>query len=229
MCIYFNVAFCIMLLLFSSCKERENKMDMNNVFFDTYVMNDVETLESKLDKAYDINDLEEFFEKNNSNENLFFEKKTSQLSFSEVNRNYPVEILRTGGYSVYRVSQGGYFYVFWVQPFVTDTNNSNDEPVVYFSTYLSSDKDLKVFDFLTPGISTAEDVRLIDPSFELSFFRSNGIYSYSYINDNKMLEIKYEYADNINGYDDLVVKEKRIVSRESVPSRFSVVLSGDLP
>lgn len=228
MYIYLTVVLCMVVLLFSSCKKKEHKMNMNNVFFDNYVMNDVETLESELTKEYDINELKEFFKNTNSNDGEFFKKSTSML-FSEVNRSYPVEILRTGGYSVYRVSQGGYFYVFWIQPFVTDSNNSKNEPSVYFSTYLSSDKDVKLFDSLTPGVSTAEDVKLIDPYFELSFLSSNGIYSYSYINDKTMIGIKYEYADNINGYDDLIVKEKMIFSRESVPSRLSVVLSSDLP
>ena len=146
-----------------------------------------------------------------------------------MNYRYPVEILRTGGYSVYRVSQGGYFYVFWIKPFTIGTRQSNSEPSVYFSAYLSSDTSPDLFDSLTPGISTAADVQRIDPSFELSFLNSNGIFSYSYLNDETILQIEYAYQENIDGYDDLIVKEKMIVARDSAPTRYSALLLSDLP
>ena len=100
---------------------------------------------------------------------------------------------------------------------------------MYFSAYLPSVVSSDLFDTLTPGISTAEDVRKIDPSFELSFLSSNGIFSYSYINDETVLQIEYSQHGNVDGYDDLIVKEKKIVARASAPTRYSVLLSGDLP
>ena len=100
---------------------------------------------------------------------------------------------------------------------------------MYFSAYLASDISPDLFDSLTPGISTAEDVQRIDPSFELSFLNSNGIFSYSYINDETILQIEYAYQENIDGYDDLIVKEKMIVARDSAPTRYSALLLSDLP
>lgn len=222
------ILICVAALLFSSCESKKEEGDMSDMFFGEYVTNDTETLESGLTKEYDLNELRAFFKGSNANENIGFGTTAPALTFSEVNDKYPVEVLRTGGYSVYKVSQGGYFYVFWIKPYVDDTNQSS-EPSVYFSAYLPSDISPELFDSLTPGISTAEDVRKIDPSFELVFYFSNGIFSYSYINDETVLQIAYEQQENINGYDDLIVKEKKIVARTSAPTKYSTVLSSDLP
>lgn len=223
------IVSCVAILLFASCGNKKDESDMNDIFFNEYVMDDIKTLESNLTKEYDLNELRSFFKGSNANENIGFGSTVSALRFSEVNYRYPVEILRTGGYSVYRVSQGGYFYVFWIKPFATGTSQSNSEPSVYFSAYLTSDISPDLFDSLTPGISTAEDVQRIDPSFELSFLNSNGIFSYSYINDETILQIEYAYQENIDGYDDLIVKEKMIVARDSAPTRYSALLLSDLP
>ena len=229
MCICLFIVSCVVLLLFASCGNKKDESDMNDIFFNGYVMDDIKTLESNLTKEYDLNELISFFKGSNANESIGFGSTVSALRFSEVNYRYPVEILRTGGYSVYRVSQGGYFYVFWIKPFATGTSQSNSEPSVYFSAYLASDISPDLFDSLTPGISTAEDVQRIDPSFELSFLISNGIFSYSYINDETILQIEYAYQENIDGYDDLIVKEKMIVARDSAPTRYSALLLSDLP
>lgn len=220
---------CVVVLLLASCGNKKDESDMNNSFFNEYVMDDTKTLESNLTKEYDLNELLSFFRDSNANESIGFGSTISTLKFSEVNYRFPVEILRTGGYSVYRVIQGGYFYVFWIKPFATGTNQSNSEPSVYFSAYLSSDISPDLFDSLTAGVSTAEDVKRIDPGFELSFLNSNGIFSYSYINDETILQIEYAYQEKIDGYDDLIVKEKMIVSRNSAPTRYSAILSSDLP
>lgn len=229
MCICLFIVSCVVILLFASCGNKKDESDMNDIFFNEYVMDDIKTLESNLTKEYDLNELISFFKGSNANESIGFGSTVSALRFSEVNYRYPVEILRTGGYSVYRVSQGGYFYVFWIKPFATGTSQSNSEPSVYFSAYLASDISPDLFDSLTPGISTAEDVQRIDPSFELSFLISNGIFSYSYINDETILQIEYAYQENIDGYDDLIVKEKMIVARDSAPTRYSAILLSDLP
>lgn len=229
MCICLFIVSCVVILLFASCGNKKDESDMSDIFFNEYVTDDIKTLESNLTKEYDLNELRSFFKGSNANESIGFGSTISALMFSEVNYRYPVEILRTGGYSVYRVSQGGYFYVFWIKPFATGTSQSNSEPSVYFSAYLSSDISPDLFDSLTPGISTAEDVQRIDPSFELSFLNSNGIFSYSYINDETILQIEYAYQENIDGYDDLIVKEKMIVARDSAPTRYSALLLSDLP
>ena len=228
--VYLFVITCIVLSLFASCKKNKKEdSNMNAGFFNEYIMDDTKTLESALTKEYDLNELRSFFKDSRANESIGFGSAKLALMFREVDHRYPVEILRTGGYSVYRVRQGGYFYVFWVTPLVGDADRSNGEPSVYFSAYLISDISPDLFDSVTPGISTAEDIRKIDPSFELSFLNSNGTFSYSYLNDGSVLQIEYAPQGNVDGYDDLIVKEKMIVARTSAPTRYSALLSGDLP
>ena len=226
--VYLFVITCIALSLFALCNKKEES-NMNDVFFNEYIMDDTKTLESALTKEYDLNELRLFFKDSRANENGVLGSAKPALMFREVDHRYPVEILRTGGYSVYRVRQGGYFYVFWVTPLVGDADRSNGEPSVYFSAYLASNISPDLFDSVTPGISTAEDIRKIDPSFELSFLISNGTYSYSYLNDGSVLQIEYALQGNVDGYDDLIVKEKMIVARASAPTRYSALLSSDLP
>lgn len=223
--ICFVVVSFIVIPLFASCG---NQKDVNDMNFNEYTTDDIKAL-STITKKYDLNELKAFFKGSNANENIGFESTTSTLTFSEVNLRYPVEIIRSGGYSVYKVSQGGYFYVFWVKSLATLTDRLNSEPSVYFSAYLPFDLPQSSFDSLTPGSSTAEDVQRIDPSFELSFLNSNGIFSYSYINDKTILQIEYTCREKIDGYDDLIVKEKTVVARNSVSSRYSAILSSDLP
>lgn len=223
------VLICVVLFLFTSCGSEQDKRDMDDMSYEKYEMDDMKTLEDNITREYNLNELRAFFEGSNENERIGFGITAPALTFSEVNDKFLVEILRTGGYSVYKVSQGGYFYVFWVESFAEETEPSNGTLSAYFSAYLSSDRSLNLFDSLTPGISTANDVQKIDPSFELSFLRSSGIFSYSYINDETILEIEYTFQGDISGYDDLIVKELRIVARDSAPTRYSALLSSDLP
>ena len=221
-------AACIALLLFAGCGNKTEERG-GALSFAGYEMDDKKPLEGGLTKEYDLNELRLFFKDSRANENGVLGSDKPALMFREVDHRYPVEILRTGGYSVYRVRQGGYFYVFWVTPLAGDADRSNGEPSVYFSAYLASDISPDLFDSVTPGISTAEDIRKIDPSFELSFLISNGTYSYSYLNDESVLQIEYALQGNVDGYDDLIVKEKMIVARASAPTRYSALLSSDLP
>ena len=219
--IYSLLVVCI-ALLFTSC----GRQKADDSFIGKYAADDTKTLEDLLTKEYDLADLESFFAESNASERLGFGSTAAALTFREVNDRYPVEVLRTGGYTVYKVRQGGYFYVFWVQPLDTDQSG---EPSVYFSAYLPSGLSPDLFDSLTLGSSTAEDVRKIDPAFELSFLQSNGTYSYSYINDDTVLQVRYEYSEDLDGYDDLIVKEVSLLDRTSAPTRYSALLAGDLP
>lgn len=188
-------------------------------------MNDLSSTDS-LTNEYDLIELLSFFE--NSNVKLVFDTNKEGLTFSEVNNKYPIEITRSTGYSIYKVVQGGFFYVFWAKQL--DVNdNVTSEPVVYFSSYLPSNPSVPKIDSLVLGISTAQDVREIDPYFELSFLHSSGVFSYSYIDANTLLEIEYEYHENISDYEDLIVKKITQVPRNSSTSQFSIIFPNDLP
>lgn len=186
-------------------------------------------MDDVLTKKYKLSKLKSFFEKSNTNENIGFGIQTSNLSINEVHKQFPIEIIRTSGYSVYKVDEGGYFYVFWVKPLSTDSNEINNEPLVYFTTFLSKTLEDNMFDSLKIGESTAQDVYLIDPSFELSFLNSNSIYSYSFLNTDFIMQINYKHQGEFDDYSDLIVENKSVISRNTAPSRFSSILQKDLP
>lgn len=228
-CIYIMLALCVSLLLMAGCQKQGGQGDKTAVFYDHYMTDDTKTLEEALTKEYDLDALRAFFESSKENERIGLDSEGSLLSFGEVNEQFPIEVIRSGGYSVYQVSQGGYFYVFWVKPFDGDPDSTDLEPSVYFSAYLPSGLDPSAFDSLTPGVSTAEDVKSIDPSFELNFLQSRGTFSYSFLSEESVLEIEYTITGEGTGYKDLVVKSMTVEPREDSPSRYGAILPMDLP
>ena len=88
---------------------------------------------------YRLEDLYSFFGESSLNENLVFDNGTKIITLNQVNQAFPIECLRTGGdnfYTIYKVLEGGFFYVFWSEAL---TNNIDENNVyVYFSTYINS-------------------------------------------------------------------------------------------
>lgn len=212
---YFLVVACMLLsiLMSLSCVNEEVDNNMNEVFFGEFVIDDSQELKNVLTREYDINELQTYFEGKNTNENIVFNSSVPSLVISDVNQHFPIEVIRSGGYSVYKVIQGGYFYVFWAKPYSHDTANSKTEPSVYFTSYLASSRDYTEFDSLEIEVSTAKDVKELDSSFELSFLISNGILSYSFLDDDSILMIEYTHQGIIVNYDDLVVKKNNSCSK----------------
>ncbi len=214
-CIFVIAAICASMMFLVSCDSKEENADM-------------EEINKIITNMYDISELIDYFDGNNANESVI-NGMSQNLSFNDVNQFFPIEVIRPNGYSVYSVKQGGYFYVFWSKAYISNSDVIKSDLFVYFTAYLPSTKDLSIFDSLKVGISTAEDVKMIDPSFELMFLRSSGIFSYSFLNDEDLLEIEYISEDEVDGYDDLIVKEIKVISRKDAPSRYSSILSMDLP
>ena len=222
------LTFCFLLTTLVSCKKIEGETYMDNLFWKEYKINDSKSLDSILKKEYDLNELISFFKRSNINESFGFDSVFVDLSLSKVNNKFPVEVIRSGGYSVYKVIQGGYFYVFWVKPFDSEKRQTNGEPTVYFTAYFSSNKVASQFNSIKYGVSTAKDVKKVDPYLEFSFLISSGIFSYSLLDKDVLLQIEYAYKENIKDYEDLIVKEMKIVSRESAPSRYGAILDKDI-
>ena len=220
----------LFMLVLSSCTTERGEDNMYSALSDNHYADDSITLVDALTKEYSLEELNRFFSGNNVNEAIGFGAEKEALSFHAVNQMYPVEVVRSTGYSVYKVSQGGYFYVFWAKPFSPNNPSQEYEPTVYFSAYLPSMLlHLDDFRHLIVGKSTAEDVRKIDPSFELSFLLSSGVKSYSLLDDKTIMEISYTYDGTITGYDDLVVTSMEPVARNDVPARYSSILARDYP
>lgn len=221
------ICLCAIFAALWGCSNKEKTVALNCDSVDDYATNDMIALTDVLTKEYDLEELKTFFENSFLNEGNSINPSLTPLTFDEVNSKFPVEIIRSKGYSVYKVIQGGYFYVFWVKSFDPETELNFRS--VYFSAYLPSSISVESFDVLIPGVSTAEDVSKIDSSFELSFLDHISVFSYSYIDDATIMQIEYTYGESIDGYDALIVIGKETVARNAVPSRYSVILSDDLP
>lgn len=228
----FSIAvLCLVVMLLASCANREETIEpaLKHPKWSDVKLEDIKPLRKLLTQKYDLEELTEFFEERSGNVDFY---GNPPLLFSEVNEMFPVEVFRPGDYTVYKVRQGGYFYVFWyyVVPYDPDGGTASEgEYAVYFTAYLRKKKDIAAFDSLIPGVSTAEDVRKIDPYLEIDFLRSSGTFSYSYLNKDEILEVKYKEVGNIDGYDDLIVENIEILSKSFPVSRYSYILQQDLP
>ena len=235
---YIIILLAIMLLSVS-CGRQKNEEKVNNsekeqsvsrVFWGEHMTDDSSDLEDCLTKEYDLNELKEFFDGHNINEKKAFEPDLPSLTFEEVDSKFPVEIVRTFEYTAYKVRQGGYFYVFWFKGELAYEPGTYAEPLVWFSSYLTSEMSPTLFRKLKPGVSTAQDVKNIDSAFEL-LFSSTGIFSYSYLNKGELLEIEYEHR-NIReglGYDELFIKSISVEKRGALVGMYNNMLSKDLP
>jgi hypothetical protein len=100
---------------------------------------------------------------------------------------------------------------------------------VYFTTHVSKLSKARSFIFIRKDKSTAEDVSQIDPSFELMFGLSSGVYSYSLLDNGKVMQIEYYNPSEMKTRNDLIVKKKTILPKEESHSKLSFVFPGDLP
>lgn len=215
-----------LVLSFTSCGKKEvNEMSLTKDFIASST-----PINKILMTDYRLEDLYSFFGESSLNENLAFDKDTKIITLNQVNQTFPIECLRTNGdnfYTIYKVSEGGFFYVFWGEALMDNTDENN--VYVYFFTYLNSLKDKNDFKNLKEG-DTAQDVYEIDPSLEISFSQSNGIYSYNLLDNEKMLEIKYRPNNNMSSKRDLIVETIRTIDRKiGVGSLLATISKDDLP
>lgn len=234
---HFRILVCafvaLVALSLTACqKEAEMNLSDNS---GNVVTGDSEPLSNILTKEYSVQELRDFFGEVSLNESSGFgtEPDHLALTMADVNEKYPIECLRENGYSVYKVKEGGYFYVFWVNTFDPLSEQGikaeNDSAVPYFTAYLSSLKSASDFDVIKKGVSTAADVAKIDPAFELEFILSNETVSYSLLGNGFIMEVCYRYDGNLNSRNDLIVKSMQIVSKDDCASRLAAILETDLP
>ena len=215
---------------------------MAEEFVQGFIADDSRSLEDILTKEYGLQELKSFFGEIPPNESVGYELSENKagLTINYVNENFPIECLRLNHYVVYKVSEGGYFYVFW-SLFIDQTSEESghsvedvDNAMVYFTAYLypSSMKRASDFDSIKEGVSTAEDVSRVDPAFELSFLVSSGTRSYSLLEDGSVMEIWYKRSLRVESRRDLVVERKEIGPRKRgtvTSGGMAAVLLKDLP
>ncbi|MDR1735813.1 MAG: hypothetical protein LBR85_02955 [Oscillospiraceae bacterium] len=199
------------------------------------VFSNTESLSSILTKSYSLGELRDLLGEVPPTEN-YPSENPRVLRFRQINQKMPVECFRQiddkGRYSVYKVSEGGYFYVFWniAYSHTSDIDFIFEDYVVGFTAYLPFPVRLeaKDFDSIAIGLSTAEDVSLIDSAFELCFLMSGHLPSYSLLDDGSVMKICYDFK-KLESRSDLVVISKEVVSKDDTVSKLALVLSKDLP
>lgn len=233
-CLVLLVILTVTYPFFNACKNKEfNDMNTAEEFVPGFIANDSKEITDILTKEYTLQELKSFFGEVSSNENLALGENRSEkvLSITDVHQKFPIECLRRNGYSVYKVQEGGYYYVFWVKtsnPLPGTQTFQPDQATVYFTAYISSLKKASDFDLIREGKSTAEDVSRVDPAFELSFLMSNRTPSYSLLEDGTVMEICYIWNGNLKSRSDLIVYRKKIISKEQSASLLASILPKDL-
>lgn len=201
-----------------------------------FVPDNTISLDDVLTDTYSLADLEDFFQIPLSQDYAALDNvgRTKKLSWNEVNSSFPIQCLRYNNnqhYSVYKVNEGGYYYVFWSVPLVNETPaetpTAEDMIKVYATLYLDRLPSVKSFNSIKKNRSTANDILLIDPHMEMNFMTSL-ISSYSRLDDGHIVIVYYKYQ-NLNSLNDLIVQEIYVCDENSVTARGAAVLLEDLP
>lgn len=222
------VYFLVVLLVFfmPGCCRKENNQLENQFIYEIPVDNE-KRVNSSLLTEYNLIELKNFFGDYSTQEKSTFDLKDSlDLDFFTVNQTFPIQFFRFNKhclYSIYKVKEGGYYYVFW-------SESDSDKSILVSDTfYIDRLKQSKDFIDVKIGESTYEEIHQIDPSSELILILSNGVYSYSLLQDEKMLQIKYTY-NQISYRRDLIVEKIDVVSLDdSFGSKLSLIYTKDLP
>ncbi|MBR1770973.1 MAG: DUF2905 domain-containing protein [Lachnospiraceae bacterium] len=199
------------------------------LYYNGVTSDDTVNLSEALTEEYEIDALRTYFDDQN--------RRTGgidgvSLSFNEVNQQYPIEVFRTGGYSVYKVKEGGYFYVFWNGgTFDPEETQAEQEPSVCFTAYIKDSDEralLKDLRSLAAPQNTFANVKSADPSVYLCLLMSRGTFSYSYIDGDEAAEIEYDRNTEVENWDELVIEKIRVIPRDEA-LYFGNILAKDLP
>ena len=217
-------------------------------FEDVPVDNDT-PLEDLLTVDYPLEELRGWFPEICEQERLAFHQNDdiSMPLFAEVNERFPVQCLRWNNnrfYTVYKVHESGFFYVFWATFF--SPVQVPDEPViknpgkVNCCFYFNEQPSEADFSVLVPGESTGADVKVIDPAMEWGLLYSSGDRSFSLLADGRILVVFYQRpelpkdfsAELFKGYqntDEFVFSRIEIDPKISSDSALAAILPEDLP
>ncbi len=218
-------------------QEKEDVVYFTN-FVEGYEANNQDALTTMLHNEYTLQELHAFFGEIPFNETMMYTGINDALTIQEVAERFPIECVRHGGqifyYSVYKVTEGGYFYVFWgftATDYQAILNGGNAVTAkVRFTTYIASLKNEGAFQQIIPQQSTATDVAEIDPAMELTFAMSSPS-SFHLLDNGNVLIIKYQPSGSISGRSSLTVKEVQAVSKGAAQtsSYLASILPQDLP
>ena len=207
-------------------EEESNEMLYPEVKLQGYTVNNEVDFNNVLENEYELNQLKEYFGTIQYWEYSYFGMKVDvdNRSIDQVNSQFPIRFLRENSnsyYTIFRVKEGGRYYVFFYV---------NEDGKLWATTtcYLTEYKQKSDFKSLHQGINSYEDVLLVDPNSEISSaLLSSGIYSYSLLNSEEVLQVEYSRKD-IKERKDLIIVAMQVKPREETSSCFSKVLKKDM-
>ena len=196
-------------------------------------------LEELLTQTYDLAELQAYFPARDRAEAYAFSdyELGPEIRIEAVDQVFPVECLRLHFgcyYTVYRVREGGYYYVIWygVRDDADPLSESFESGIAFHTKYLTKPRKESDFLLALPGLSTAEDVGIIDPAMELSLFLSSGDYSISLLENGKIMVIGYRQKKPdvaLNNRGDLIVEWKEVVDLMTSGGHLAAIFPDDLP
>ena len=237
-----GVVFCMIFSLFGcGIEEREAPVIIErnpSMYMQTeyFVVDNTASLDELLTCEYALKDLKEFFGNLLDLETDAISDVLSTIprTWSEVDSQFPVQCVRYHNnvhYSVYRVKEGGYYYVFWMVPIIEPVELAVPEQEkiikVASSLYLDELVSASAFKSVKKHYSTARDILAIDPRIEWDWISST-VSSYSLLADGRVVVIDYSY-DGLSSFKDLIVEDIAIYKKDSVASKLAAISMDDLP
>ena len=176
--------------------------DMNFYPKEYFVIDDETPLEEALTVAYPLAELEAFFRPQENNM-----RPGEVVPFAEIQKRFPIEVFRSPGYSVYKVEEGGYFYVDWSwEP----KEYEGEEPQVFFCAYINGNRDPAELEALmenrwwieAPTLENSNylHVLAIDPYAQMRPDIGACEYTVTYLNPAELLICYYQFIELEGGY-----------------------------
>ena len=214
--------------------EREYYMydihSINGHYSSDYIPDDTVSLENAITHEYTLEELEAFFRGRAYEERVLIQERQADflkyrgdLSIEEVNARFPVEVFRRNCYSVYKVKEGGYYYVLWKAQPVYGENMAEVKKLDWLVSrvmYLSVQTE-EAFQQLEAGMKL-EEIYNIDPQMQYVCFRDiyayprsdRSEYAYCYLNQEKIMRIRCNYYPV---WDNVEILDMEIINREDSP------------
>ncbi len=242
------VCILLILIILSGCEKKEVAIEETAeetpiplVWIEDIPVDNETPLEQLLSVDYPLSELRNWFPEFSVQEiSRFHRYEYFNLPlFSEVNERFPIQCLRWNYkrfYTIYKVREGGYFYVFWMTSSFPKSDLSEPvriegEIIVSSCYYLNERPSESVFSSLVPGVSTGADVKAIDPELEWSLLNSSWDRSYSLLDDGRILTVYYveEEPRRQSSTDEFVIDYIEIYQEMTSGSALAAIMPKDLP
>ncbi len=166
------------------------------------------------------------------------------LFYHDLDAKYPIEIFRicdNTAYTVYKISDGGYYYVFWTFAYPSDSGRDASEDIdwadkeylcVLFSIYIDSDpSDQLDYAAIQPGTTSLSDLIEMDANIDRRFTVPYDYYYY--LNRNDVLQVRCKlgelYEDNAGSAENIIVESVSVIPRDESSGYLAYINDEDLP